>query len=130
MQEVKLFRVSTEDIMLHNFQDYMFSQEYETSPTLFSRSAGEPVYLKEKTHCVPVTHIKVNGESHYGAISPELQVFVDALISEKVQHLVIAHKAEKVLSEGNLSVLKARITLFNNLPWYKRIFQKDLICIS
>ena len=124
MQEVKLFRVSTEDIILHNFQDYMCFHEYETNPTLFSRSAGEPVYLKEKTHCVPVTHIKVNGESHYGVISPELQVFVNALISEKVQHLVITHRAEKAISEGNLSVLKARITLFNNLPWYKRIFKR------
>ena len=125
MQEVKLFRVSTEDIMLHNFQDYMCFQEYETNPTLFSRSAGEPVYLKEKTHSVPVTHIKTyNGESYYGVISPELQVFVDALLAEKLTKLTIDYKASLALAKSESTMLSARITLFNNLPWYKRIFKR------
>jgi len=124
MKLAKLFRVCTEDVILRDNQDTIGFFQYEAEPKLLVKYSDEAVYLKEKHEQVRVTHIKVNGESYYGVISPELKPFVDALVSEKVSHLVLAHRAEKALSEGNLSVLKARITLFNTLPWYKRIFRK------
>lgn len=128
MKKVTLYKVVSEDVYVHDFENYIQLRE-RASIKDFSKVGDNAVIAKAETFIeCPIyqwREIKF-GERKYGfvAMEPKLREILELPIRDKAEADI-----RRAWDEVNYQILRAeryitRISDYNNLPWYKRIFRK------
>jgi hypothetical protein len=128
MKKVTLYKVVSEDIYVHDFENYIRFRE-RASMIDFSKVGDNAVIANAETfiECPIYQWRQIEFGKNKGgfiAMAPKLREILETPFRRESDESII-----RAWKETNHQILRAekyinRISVYNSLPWYKRIFRK------
>lgn len=128
MKKVTLFKVVSEDVYVHDFENYIQLREMPSIKDFWKVGDKAVIANAETVVRYPIYqwHQIELGEDKGGFIAMEPKI---REILEAPFRYAIDEKIREAYQQTNnayrlVDSYEVRISVYNNLPWYKRIFRK------
>lgn len=126
MRETKLYTLNEQVVLTYPTAEFLRIRHQQRLPDLnqWLEAGDEMVMLTEKTEDVPIHMIS---KIEYGQRKDEfiaLDSQLQAIIEAPFIHRTLQAEKQFEGAKAELRSMLDKVTHFNSLPWYKRIFKK------